>query len=152
MTRINSAIHPRELHSKLLIAEHREIKRIPNAIAKGRFSMDDVPSDFTLGKGHVKFFYPRLRYLRRRYVKILDECKRRGFDVTDYTSCFDWSPSDFDEGVQFIKDHLNEWCEHKQARSEVVARIESKGFELMNQGDPIVRQYKSSLLSKSCGW
>lgn len=152
MTRINSAIHPRELPSKLLLAEHREIKRIPNAIASGRFNMQDVPHDFTLGKGHVKFFYPRLTYLRDRYVQILDECKRRGYNVTDYTSCFDWSPADFDEGVQFIKDHLNQWCEHKEARREVLARIESKGFKLINQDDPVVKQYKRGLLNKSCGW
>ena len=34
MTRINVGINPADLTGKHLIAEHREIKRIPNCIAK----------------------------------------------------------------------------------------------------------------------
>ena len=57
MTRINAGIPVETLHDKHLIAEHREIKRIPNCIAKGRYSLKDKPSKFVLGTGHVKFFY-----------------------------------------------------------------------------------------------
>jgi hypothetical protein len=34
MTRINTGIPPKELTDKHLLAEHREIKRIPNCIKK----------------------------------------------------------------------------------------------------------------------
>ena len=57
MTRINVGIPPEELTDKHLLAEHREIKRIPNCIAKGKYNMDGIPDRFKLGKGHVKFFY-----------------------------------------------------------------------------------------------
>ena len=63
MTRINVGIPPAELINQHLIAEHREIKRIPNCIAKGKYNMDNIPRRFKLGKGHVKFFYDKLEYL-----------------------------------------------------------------------------------------
>ena len=46
MTRINVGIPPAELVNQHLIAEHREIKRIPNCIAKGRYNMDGIPDKF----------------------------------------------------------------------------------------------------------
>ena len=74
MTRINCGIPPAELVDKHLIAEHREIKRIPNCIKKGRYNLTGQPDKFTLGTGHVKFFYDKLGYLKRRYESIYKEC------------------------------------------------------------------------------
>ena len=59
MTRINSGVKPSELTDKHLLSEAREIKRIPNLIKKGRYSMVDQPKTFRLGKGHVKFYYDK---------------------------------------------------------------------------------------------
>ena len=84
MTRINVGIPPKELTDKHLLAEHREIKRIPNCIAKGRYSMDGIPDRFKLGKGHVKFFYNKLLYLGKRYLQLYTECITRGFNVQNY--------------------------------------------------------------------
>lgn len=56
MTRINVGIPPKDLNTKHLIAEHREIKRVPNLIKKGRLKSSNIPSNFTLGAGHIKFF------------------------------------------------------------------------------------------------
>ena len=84
MTRINVGIHPSELTDKHLLAEHREIKRIPNCIAKGKYNMEGIPNRFKLGKGHVKFFCDKLYYLFKRYVKLYIECKNRGFNVQCY--------------------------------------------------------------------
>ena len=92
MTRINAGVPPSELTSKHLVAEHREIKRIPNVIRSGRFSMRGQPPQFTLGTGHVKFFYDKLLYLKNRYAEILKECHARGFHMTDYSSAFDGLP------------------------------------------------------------
>ena len=92
MTRINCGIPPAELCDKHLLAEHREIKRIPNCIKRGRYSMKDQPENFTLGTGHVKFFYDKLNYLYKRYCELHLECKRRGFNVTDYRDCWDDIP------------------------------------------------------------
>jgi hypothetical protein len=56
MTRINLGICPRRLPRVALLAEHREITRIPNAVRSGRASIRNIPSRFTLGTGHVRFF------------------------------------------------------------------------------------------------
>lgn len=78
----------------MLIAEHREIKRIPNCIKSGRYSLVGIPSKFTLGAGHVKFFYDKLAYLRRRYELIYLTCisAPRKFNVQYYGDAFDGLP------------------------------------------------------------
>ena len=82
MTRINCGIPPDQLSDKHLLAEHREIKRIPNAVRRGKFNMDKQPAEFTLGTGHVKFFYDKLLYLKNRYDSLYAECQNRKFNVT----------------------------------------------------------------------
>ena len=84
MTRINCGIPPKDLTDKHLLAEHREIKRIPNCIANGKYDMKGQPKEFTLGTGHVKFFYDKLGYLLIRYHQLYGECMLRGFDVECY--------------------------------------------------------------------
>lgn len=92
MTRINCGIQPSELTDKHLLAEHREIKRIPNCISNGRYSMNNIPTEFVLGVGHVKFFYNKLEYLLNRYISLYNECKFRNFNVENYTSTWDGLP------------------------------------------------------------
>ena len=50
MTRINVAIPPAELTNKHLLAEHREIKRIPNCVSRGKYNLKNIPPVFKLGK------------------------------------------------------------------------------------------------------
>jgi hypothetical protein len=92
MTRINCGIPPAELTDKHLLAEHREIVRIPNCVAKGRYSLKNQPQEFKLGTGHVKFFYNKLKYLLERYKTIYEECIKRGFNVTYYGNAWDNIP------------------------------------------------------------
>ena len=108
MTRINSGVDPSELSGKHLIAEHREIKRIPNVVKSGRYNMDGQPENFKLGNGHVKFFYDKLLYLKKRYQRIYNECQKRGYNVTDFSECWDdvpedmmgdWTPTDTDREI-----------------------------------------------------
>ena len=94
MTRINVGIPPAELINQHLIAEHREIKRIPNCIAKGKYNMDGIPDKFKLGTGHVKFFYNKLLYLKNRYISLYNECIKRGFNVQNYISAWDNIPQE----------------------------------------------------------
>lgn len=49
MTRINVGVKPKELCRQHLLAEAREIKRIPNVVAKGKFNLKNQPKEFTLG-------------------------------------------------------------------------------------------------------
>ena len=108
MTRINCGIPPEELTDKHLIAEHREITRIPNAIRSGRFNLFGQPDEFTLNEGHVKFFYDKLRYLEKRYTSLYLECIKRDFNVTYKGDAFgnipkkymgDYEPTDRDRQI-----------------------------------------------------
>ena len=94
MTRINVDIPPADLVNQHLIAEHREIKRIPNCIAKGKYNMEGIPDKFKLGAGHVKFFYNKLLYLKNRYTSLYNECIKRGFNVQNYIGAWDNVPQE----------------------------------------------------------
>jgi hypothetical protein len=92
MTRINAGIPPERLKDRHLLAEHREIKRIPNLVRQGRYNIANQPDQFCLGPGHVKFFYDKLGYLLARYRRIHQECLRRGFQVQDWSGAWDGVP------------------------------------------------------------
>lgn len=116
MTRINAGIPPADLSNRHLIAEHREIKRIPNTIKSGKARVENIPEFFTLGKGHVKFFYNKLAYLRRRYESIYDECIRRGINVTPFHQAFHGVPPELD----------NDWQPTRQAIKLIRKRISER--------------------------
>lgn len=115
MTRINVGIPPSDLNTKHLIAEHREIKRIPNAVRTGKARIVNIPDKFKLGTGHVKFFYNKLGYLYDRYHDLYTECKKRGFKVTPYYSAWEgidknllgqYTPTQQD--IDIVKQRINE--------------------------------------------
>lgn len=82
MTRINSAIRVELLTDEHLLAEHREIKRIPSVYV--RHTSTPIPKKFTLGKGHVLFFIDKAAFTAGRYELIREECIKRGFSVENY--------------------------------------------------------------------
>jgi deoxyribonuclease (pyrimidine dimer) len=94
MTRISVAVRGSELCDAHLIKERIEILRIPNSIKSGKakVNLSKIPSMFTLGTGHVVFFYPRLKYLHKRYNELTEECIKRNFNITDYSDAFDGLP------------------------------------------------------------
>lgn len=85
MTRIN-CVPVGELMGKHLVAEYRELPRVCGLVARhvaaGR-SLADVqrrqPAVYTLGRGHVLFFYTRLLWLSWRHVHLVNEMGRRGY-------------------------------------------------------------------------
>lgn len=87
MTRINSAIPVKHLTDEHLLAEHREIKRLPDAFRKALRSgaLKRIPEKFCLGTGHVTFFLNKQAFLFSRYQAIHNECARRGFNVEEYS-------------------------------------------------------------------
>lgn len=91
MTRIN-VIPVNELSDVHLLAEHREIKRIPNCISKGKYNLSWMPEKYTLWTWHVKFFYDKLGFLYNRYLQLYKECCNRGFNVINYKEAFIWCP------------------------------------------------------------
>lgn len=121
MTRINAAIPVERLPKKLLLAEHREIIRIPNCVKKGRYNLDNIPSSFKLGTGHVKFFYIRLKYLHDRYEQIYAECKKRDCNVQYYGDSFGGLP----------KELYNDWIPEDWVFNVLKNRIKERGFNLL---------------------
>ncbi len=121
MTRINTGISAQELPDKLLLAELREIKRIPNVIKSGRYNMAGQPKEFTLGTGHVKFFYDKLEYLLERYNNLRWEALYRGFNVSDWTDAWEGVPSEL----------MNNYQETQRDREILIERIQEKGFDLL---------------------
>ena len=117
MTRISVAVRGSELCDAHLIKERIEILRIPNAIKQGKAKvvLSKIPNTFTLGTGHVIFFYPRLKYLHKRYDELTQECIKRNFNVTDYSDAFDGLPenlyNDYEEKVndrKILVERINE--------------------------------------------
>jgi hypothetical protein len=83
MTRIN-LVPPEELTVKHLVAEYREITRLPGNLRKSLdrktpFNMNEIPSKYTLGTGHVKFFYNKMFFLQKRFESLVEEMLRRGY-------------------------------------------------------------------------
>lgn len=130
MTRINCGIPVEELVNKHLFAELREMKRIPNCIIRGRFKLVGQPKEFTLGTGHVKFFYDKLLYLKNRNDALYKECLRRGINAPDYTESYlaaikkfpklanDYAPSNKDRSI--IRERIKERLKGKNYKSYVI--------------------------------
>lgn len=85
MTRIN-VVDPKELSTKHLVAEYREIMRLPGNLAKSlnrkgkKFDLKEIPETYTLGTGHVKFFYDKMYFLEKRFNSIVQEMLDRGYN------------------------------------------------------------------------
>lgn len=80
MTRIN-LILPSDLYDQHLLAEYRELPRIFTYVEKLKSLPSDIPPKYTMGKGHVKFFANKLKYLMKRQFEITHELMDRGFKI-----------------------------------------------------------------------
>lgn len=105
MTRINT-VPVQELTNQHLLAEYKEIVRpfslVRNAQAKGvnKYNLHSkykVPSEYTLGTGHVLFFYNKLSYLLKRYNALQQELIVRGYNINPVAD------KDLSDGIR------NEW-------------------------------------------
>lgn len=138
MTRINAGMPIKWLSDKHLLAEHREIKRIPNAVKNRKVNWDiPIPDKFTLGKGHVRFFYDKIRYLERRYKKLHEECIKRGFNVQDYSEAFKlYQPDSFFDELNKGRHHYNQLTNDSYQLIEKAYRDwvpTQEAFELIKQ-------------------
>lgn len=120
MTRINIAIPPSELNTRHLLAEHRELKRIPNCVSRGRFNLKNIPKEFTLGKGHVAFFYNKLEYLKKRYEDLYKECVNRNFNITYYGGAWDDIP------FELMNDYIPTKRDEQIIRQRIKERLENE--------------------------
>lgn len=105
MTRIN-VVPPEELTVKHLVAEYREITRVPGNLTKSlnrktKFSMSEIPAKYTLGTGHVKFFYDKMLFLQKRFESLVNEMLKRGYKPS-YTDSSIFIPSD----MEYYNDYI----------------------------------------------
>jgi len=129
MTRINLVLVS-ELADQHLVAEYREIFMVGSALQRSLRSPNwlktkaTLPKDFTLNKGHVKFFYNKGMYLYNRYLQLVEEMKNRGMNPDplrkfkreqwpDDLFC-DWKPEEKDlviirERIAFRIQQKPEW-------------------------------------------
>ena len=118
MTRIN-LVDPSELCDKHLMAEYRELIRIPNAVYSGKMKTcyKDTPNVYTLGTGHVKFFVDKMLWLYERHQILYSELLFREFRVTEIVWPF--------EMLQFLKEQLlfNEYIPTKAEIELNISRI-----------------------------
>lgn len=115
MTRVNVGYDVKNLTRQHLLAEAREIKRIPNQVKSGRVKVKHIP-EFKLGTGHVHFFTDRLGYLKKRYIEVYNECIRRGYNVQNYLSSWDGIPENL----------MGDWTPNERDKEIIVERIRSK--------------------------
>lgn len=89
MTRIN-LVPPAELHPKHLMGEIHEISRVFGLVRKAqarkinKYNFKEkvkAPDTYTMGTGHVLFFYSRLGYITSRYYALNEEAVKRGYKV-----------------------------------------------------------------------
>lgn len=87
MTRIN-LLDPKELSTKHLVSEYREIMRLPGNLVtslnrKGKkFDLKEIPEVYTLGTGHVKFFFNKMYFLEKRFNSLVQEMLARNYNPT----------------------------------------------------------------------
>jgi deoxyribonuclease (pyrimidine dimer) len=122
MTRISVGVRAKELCDAHLIKERVELVRIPNAVRTGKAVVKDIPKQFTLGTGHVKFFYDKMSYLRERYEELTAECIARGFNITDFSDSF--------EGI--TPSLWKSYTETTQDRKVVVQRVNERLLGMKN--------------------
>lgn len=125
MTRINT-VNPSDLTNEWLLAEFRELPRIVNELEKHptRFKLADIPSNYTLNTGHMKFFRNKLLFLAKRHREIRKELKRRGIACNKRIKVELFYLSD-----TIKKQALNDWTPHSDDHSVLIERLQAR-FDL----------------------
>lgn len=83
MTRIN-VVDPQYLTDQHLMAEYRELPMVIGSLKRSLRSakgVHSIPENYTLNGGHVKFFYNKGKFLKRRYTALVAELVARGYNI-----------------------------------------------------------------------
>lgn len=102
MTRIN-VVSPAELYDQHLLIELRELPRMFTYIEKHADVKQKLPTAYTMGAGHMKFFANKAAYLYKRMFALYEESVERGFkfnfDITAwvfrYNMLPDWAKQEY---------------------------------------------------------
>lgn len=132
MTRIN-CIPVEELHNKHLVAEYRELPRALTLAVKHikkpvGITWYKFPAAYTMGTGHVRFFYNRLKYLEQRYSALIVEMQRRGFEPK--AEVFGKVLNSFQRAEKDHPSYYNDWEPDEAAKTINRQRINERLKEM----------------------
>jgi deoxyribonuclease (pyrimidine dimer) len=112
MVRIN-ILNPQFLTDQHLIAEYDEMLMLLGYVERYPcLKNEDIPKRYTLGKGHMKFFKDKLRYLKKRHELLKAEMRKRGFRPTKSISL-----------KKYPKNLRNDWKPSKDDYKIIIERI-----------------------------
>lgn len=122
MTRVN-CVPVKELCNSHLLAEYREMLRFRHAKVDKK---DILPETYRMGKGHVKFFYNKGKYLFYRHLQLCEELENRGIahnlflDLSDWEDwqMNDWEPTE--EDMKINRDRIRERIDGMISRGIIV--------------------------------
>lgn len=112
MVRVN-IIDPKKLSDQHLIAEYNEILMLLGYVRRNlNFNLSEIPETYRLGKGHIKFFKNKLKYLQNRHELIKNEMRIREFKTNKVFDLKgiknelinDWKPKNKD--FEIIKERI----------------------------------------------
>ena len=127
MTRIN-CVPPSELCDQHLVAEYRELPRVFTLASRAceRGGPKKLPDAYTMGKGHVLFFYDKLDYLKSRHYALVNEMLARGMRPS-----FPEPPA-----VDLGKSWRKNWTPDEAALAVNRARIHDRLADMAASGRP----------------
>ena len=127
MVRVN-LIHPKKLADQHLIAEYNEILMLLGYV-KQYPKEENLPENYVLGKGHIKFFKNKLLYLKERHEKLKNEMRERGFKANKTINL-----------NEFPLNLINSWKSSKKDEIIIVSRI----IEKINKKPKYYRYYSKN--------
>lgn len=139
MTRINASIPPAILCDKHLMAEYFELPRVVTYVKKFYPRKEDIPAEFTLGRGHVKFFADKVMFLTKRYCALYEELVKRGYEVDEGKFNFNYG------NMLTVKaNYFNNWEPTAESHLELVERLYIRSYSINGVWPP---EYKNKMLN-----
>lgn len=136
MTRIN-VVPPDELYDQHLIAEIRELPRMFTYIEQNYNKMVGAPKVYVLGGGHMKFFANKAAYLYNRQVALLDEAKRRNFNINFNIKEFEERYLNLPDSARLDYAPTEDAIELNRKRINERVAAAKEGFQYRYYGKPI---------------
>jgi len=121
-------VSPKLLTDQHLFAEFRELKMIVPALRRSLKThtvdevLSDIPLTFTLGKGHMKFWYNKLLYLSERHRDIQIELVNRHYNFKPFSLLHDTEDLD----SQFFRLWAPTTTDFNVIQARIVDRIQMK--------------------------
>lgn len=145
MTRIN-LVPPKELSDRHLVAEYHELPRIFGLVKKAIAAGKDPEAyrqefkNYTMGTGHVKFFYGRLKFIADRQISLIEEMLARKMRP---------SYGEFETIIRGIpKEWFGDWKPDEKALEISRKRIAERIKEQAKKKRKVITPYNEHLMNE----